>query len=66
MTEEIKYAIDCPLTSYWLKQALRKCLNRDPVDSIADVETLLHLLEGWNDTLTQGWKSPTKVKNMLD
>jgi hypothetical protein len=51
MTKEIQYTLDCPFTSYWLKEVLRKCLERDPVDSIADVEILLHLLEGWNEKI---------------
>ena len=51
MTEEIRYALDCPFTSYWLKEALKKCLDRDPIDSIADAEVLLLLLEGWNDKI---------------
>ena len=53
MTEEIKYALDCPFTSYWLKDALKKCLDRDPVDSVRDAEILFHLLKGWNEKLLE-------------
>ena len=52
MTEEIQYAIDCPLTSYWLKEALKKSLDRDPLDARRDAEILFHLLDN-------------KVKNTL-
>jgi hypothetical protein len=33
-----------PCTSYWLANALRSALNRDPVDAINDAETLVGLL----------------------
>jgi hypothetical protein len=53
MTKEIQYALDCPFTSYWLKEALKKCLDRDPVDSVRDAEILFHLLKGWNEKLLE-------------
>lgn len=33
-----------PCTSYWLKEALRANLNRDPVDAVRDAELLRDVL----------------------
>jgi hypothetical protein len=33
-----------PAASYWLKAALEKSLTRDPVDALADAETLVAAL----------------------
>ena len=35
-----------PGTSYWLKDALNRALDRDPVDALDDAEALLQLLAG--------------------
>lgn len=35
-----------PGTSYWLKEALNRALDRDPVDAVDDAEALLQLLAG--------------------
>ncbi len=34
-------------TSYWLRDALRAAVARDPVDAVDDAETLLALLQPW-------------------
>lgn len=35
-----------PGTSYWLKEALNRALDRDPVDAVDYAEALLQLLAG--------------------
>ena len=37
--------LDDPCASYWLKDALRKLMSRDPVDVLNDAETLYKLSE---------------------
>lgn len=34
-----------PASSYWLKDALRSALDRDPIDAAADAELLAHVLK---------------------
>lgn len=41
----ISAVIGDPGTSYWLKDALSRSLDRDPVDSVNDAEALHELLE---------------------
>lgn len=41
-TEEI---INDPASSFWLKEAIGKCLERDPVDALNDAETLVAVLK---------------------
>lgn len=36
-----------PGTSYWLRDALRAAVARDPVDAVDDAELLLALLQPW-------------------
>lgn len=36
-------------TSYWLRDALRSALDRDPVDAVNDAELLLTMLQMWAD-----------------
>ena len=36
----IQQIIDDPSTSYWLRDALTTSLNRDPVDTLNDIEIL--------------------------
>ena len=35
-----------PASSFWLKEALGKCLTRHPVDALNDAETLVAVLQG--------------------
>lgn len=35
-----------PACSFWLKEALEKSLNRDPVDALNDAEILMAVLRG--------------------
>lgn len=41
---DIKTTLDDPATSYWLRDALRASLNRDPVDAANDAACLAGLL----------------------
>lgn len=34
-----------PTASYWLKEAIRACLERDPLDAAADASVLANLME---------------------
>lgn len=43
-TEKILTALTDPSTSYWLRDALRSSIRRDPVDALKDAEQLVHLL----------------------
>lgn len=43
--EEIEQVMADPSASYWLKEALRDALDRDPVDAARDAELLSRLLE---------------------
>lgn len=36
-----------PATSYWLRDAARAAIARDPVDAVDDAELLLSLLQPW-------------------
>jgi tellurite resistance protein len=38
-----------PSTSYWLKEAIRRCEQRDPVDALCDAEVLVALLQSQLD-----------------
>ncbi len=51
----IEDAIHHPATSYWLKNALKEALTRDPVDAVIDAELLATLLkEHCDKILKQG------------
>lgn len=41
----IKEVIDSPTVSYWLKDALKSALTRDPVDAVNDAELLVLILK---------------------
>jgi hypothetical protein len=38
--DEIQAAIQNPATSYWLRDALKASIHRDPIDVATDAETL--------------------------
>ena len=44
---EIERVLADPAASFWLKDALRTALDRDPVDAANDAEVLAQLLEQW-------------------
>jgi hypothetical protein len=41
---EIEQVLADPAASFWLKEALRSALDRDPVDAANDAEVLAQLL----------------------
>jgi len=43
--QQIQAVLDDPSTSYWLRDALRAALKRDPVDAANDSRILALLLE---------------------
>ncbi len=45
MTPMCENILDDPATSFWLKNALRSALNRDPVDALNDAEVLVVALK---------------------
>jgi len=42
---EIEQVLADPAASFWLKEALRSALTRDPVDAANDAEVLARLLD---------------------
>lgn len=42
---DVHHVLASPGTSFWLKQAIRDNLNRDPVDAINDAEVLVAVLQ---------------------
>ncbi len=44
-TEKILAALADPSTTYWLRDALKSALLRDPVDALRDAEALADLLK---------------------
>jgi hypothetical protein len=42
---EIEQVLADPAASFWLKEALRSALSRDPVDAANDAEVLAQLLD---------------------
>lgn len=44
-TDKILSALADPSTTYWLRDAIKSALLRDPVDAIRDAEILLELLK---------------------
>jgi len=43
-TDKILQVLADPSTSYWLRDALKTALSRDPVDALRDAEMLVGLL----------------------
>jgi len=43
-TEKIVHVLADPSTTYWLRDALKSSLRRDPVDALRDAEMLVDLL----------------------
>lgn len=52
--DEIRTVLECPASSYWLRDALRAALNRDSVDAANDAEKLHDLLSRRCDWI---WRS---------
>ena len=46
--DEVLMTLADPSTSYWLCDALKSAMKRDPVDAINDAEALLKLLTAWH------------------
>ena len=44
-TDKILAALADPSTTYWLRDAIKSALPRDPVDALRDAETLVDLLK---------------------
>jgi hypothetical protein len=44
-TDKILAALADPSTTYWLRDALKSALPRDPVDALRDAEALVDLLK---------------------
>ncbi len=42
--ERIRQVLADPATSYWLKDAIRGAIRRDPVDAVVDAQLLFELL----------------------
>lgn len=59
-----------PAVSYWLKDALRRALRRDPVDAYYDAKLLVELLapapERANLEAQRHAASPTTPRNIAD
>ena len=52
---EIEFVLSDPAASFWLKEALRSALDRDPVGVANDAEVLFRLLdERCRNILSQG------------
>lgn len=51
--DEIQALLDSPGTSHWLREALSKAVERDPVDAANDAEVLAELLTRRCDELLQ-------------
>ena len=47
-TPTIAHVLSDPSASFWLKNALRTALTRDPVDAANDAEVLFRLLDDWS------------------
>jgi hypothetical protein len=47
--DEILVTLADPSTSYWLRDALKTAIKRDPVDALNDAEKLVELLTNWHD-----------------
>lgn len=46
-TDKILAALADPSTTYWLRDALKSALARDPVDALRDAEQLVNLLRDY-------------------
>jgi hypothetical protein len=44
-TDKILITLADPSTTYWLRDALKSALSRDPVDALRDAEELASLLQ---------------------
>ena len=57
--------LDDPCASFWIKNALRSALERDPVDALNDAEVLVNILQE-NLGILQGETDETSIfKNHL-
>ena len=56
---EVEQVLSDPAASFWLKDALRSALARDPVDAANDAEVLFRLLdERCHKLLSLLWRRP--------
>jgi len=61
---EVEQVLSDPAASFWLKDALRSALDRDPVDAANDAEVLFRLLdERCHKILSQGWPGCTSLRS---
>ena len=51
-TIDLNGILENPSSSFWLKQALRSALDRDPLDAARDAEILAYLLTTRADKIT--------------
>lgn len=63
-TDRIKQALRNQGTSYWLKEALTQCLERDPVDAAADASLLAALLNERTDRILYGTSGKPAKENL--
>lgn len=59
-TPDAQEILASPSTSFWLKDALRAALQRDPVDAASDAELLATVLASRCDALSFGRGSSQK------
>ena len=53
-TQKIESILADPCANYWLQNALRTALQRDPVDAVHDAETLARLMRCYvNDMMVR-------------
>ena len=51
VADEILDRLESPLSSYWLQDALRALLARDPIDAAADAAVLARLIAARRDEI---------------
>ncbi len=61
-TDKILTTLENPATTYWLRDAIKSALQRDPVDALHDAEELAYLLRDRLDQIISGpVEEPPKV-----
>ncbi len=56
----IKWILDHPNFSSWLKDSIRTAIERDPVEALNDAELLLQLIRARTDAIVQETLDPVK------
>lgn len=56
----IKWILDHPHFSSWLKGSVRTAIERDPIEALNDVELLLQLVRARTDAIVQETLDPVK------